>query len=278
MKNLPGSNGLRAVGGVLDKIVQAKAKRLEGAKRDSSRSDVERKALDAVSRRPIVSLARQLNRPRSLNIIAEIKHRSPSKGVIRADFDPVRLAEGYARGGAAALSVLAEEDFFGGSLGHLTSIRDRVELPLLRKDFIFDEYQIYESAAAGADAVLLIVALLDDELLKELSALAKDIGLDALVEVHTPGEMERAAKADAMLIGVNNRDLTTFKVDLRTSVGLSRLAPAGATLVSESGIHSEADIHMLEAAGFHAFLIGERFMRADEPGLALERLIALCES
>src|SRR5215216_979081 len=176
MKDLSASNGLRAAGGVIDKIVRAKAERLEGTKRGSSKSDVEREALDAISRRPIVSLRKQLSGPGGLNIIAEIKHRSPSKGVIRADFDPVRLAESYAKGGAAALSVLAEEDFFGGSLDHLAAIRKHVELPLLRKDFIFDEYQIYESVAAGADAVLLIVAILGDELLMGLSALAKEMG------------------------------------------------------------------------------------------------------
>jgi indole-3-glycerol phosphate synthase len=219
------------------------------------------------------SLAASLTRTSSINIIAEIKRRSPSRGVIREDFDPVRIAESYASGGAAALSVLCEEDFFGGSLEHLEAIRERVELPLLRKDFIFDEYQLYEATLAGADAVLLIVAILDDELLQRLIALGRELGLDALVEVHSEDQMERAARAGASIIGVNNRDLTTFRVDLKTSQRLAALAPKGATLVSESGISARSDIEMLQTAGFSAFLVGEHLMRAENPGDALRSLI-----
>jgi indole-3-glycerol phosphate synthase len=151
-------------------------------------------------------------------------------------------------------------------------------LPLLRKDFIFDDYQIYESVVSGANAVLLIVAILEDELLSRLIVLANEMGLDALVEVHSLDEMERAAKAKAKIIGVNNRDLTTFKVELSTSLQLAPLAPRDAILVSESGINSAGDINLLKAAGFHAFLIGEHFMRADDPGHALQSLIASCEN
>ncbi|MEK6405545.1 MAG: indole-3-glycerol phosphate synthase TrpC [Acidobacteriota bacterium] len=260
--------GVLAPGGVLDRIVEARAKRLEATKRR-----VPLNRLAGLKARNTNSLAAALNRGDSTNIIAEIKHRSPSKGIIREDFDPVRIAESYASGGAAAISVLCEEDFFGGSLEHLEAIRKRVELPLLRKDFIFDEYQLYESALAGADAVLLIVAILEDELLVKLIGLANELGLDALVEVHSMDEMERAAQAGASIVGVNNRDLTTFKVDLDTSIQLGPLAPEGAILVSESGINTGSDIRRLRSAGFSAFLVGEHLLRAQHPGEALRQLV-----
>lgn len=261
--------GVRAAGGILDRIVEAKAARLEAAKRRTPAS----KFVERSASRSFHSLTGALGRAAQVNIIAEIKQRSPSKGIICADFDPVRIAESYAGAGAAALSVLAEEDFFGGSLDHLEAIRSRVALPLLRKDFIFDEYQLYESVSAGADAVLLIVAILEDELLASLIELARKLGLDALVEVHSAHEMERAIEAGASIIGINNRDLTTFAVELETSIDLARLAPAGSVLVSESGIHNGADIRRLKPAGFNAFLVGEHLMRAADPGAALEQLI-----
>lgn len=256
-------------GGILDRIVEAKSVRLEAAKRRAPLSAL----VERGASRVFHSLAGALARADSVNIIAEIKQRSPSKGIIRDDFHPVRIAESYAGAGAAALSVLAEEDFFGGSMDHLEAIRARVALPLLRKDFIFDEYQLYESVSAGADAVLLIVAILEDELLGSLIDLAGKLGLDALVEVHSADEMKRAINAGASIIGVNNRDLTTFSVDLGTSLNLARLAPPGAVLVSESGIHNGADIRRLKSAGFNAFLVGEHLMRATDPGAALENLI-----
>ena len=261
--------GVRASGGVLDLIVAEKVKRIEEAKR---RVPVE--SLVMAGARHALSFADALNKKASVNVIAEIKRRSPSKGIIREDFDPVWIAESYADGGAAALSVLCEEDFFGGSLEHLAAIRKSVDLPLLRKDFIFDEYQLHESALAGADAVLLIVAILEDELLERLIGLAKDLGLDALVEVHSKDEVGRAVQAGASIIGVNNRDLTTFKVDLETSLELAPLTPEEAILVSESGIGSWSDILKLKASGFNAFLIGEHLMRAEHPGAALKTLIA----
>ena len=272
-------DGTLEAGGVLDRIIEAKAARLAEAKRaEPLERIIERSGAGASSRvqRP---LAESLMATGRVNIIAEIKHRSPSKGVIREDFNPVSIAESYQRGGAAAMSVLAEEDFFGGSLDHLKAIRQRADAPLLRKDFIFDEYQIYESVAADADAVLLIVAALDDELLGRLIALADEQAIDALVEVHTAPEMRRATQAGARIIGINNRDLTTFATDLNTSFELAQLAPSGATLVSESGIKSGDDIRRLKSAGFHGFLIGEHFMRAEDPGDALRRMIAdACES
>ena len=267
-KTIP--DGVLAAGGVLDRIVEAKAIRLAEAKRSVPLEQVIAQCGSHARR----SFAESIAKPERVNIIAEIKHRSPSKGIIREDFNPTNIAESYAEANAAAMSVLAEEDFFGGSLDHLRAIRQRVNTPLLRKDFIFDEYQIYESVAAGADAVLLIVAVLDDELLARLIKLASEIGLDALVEVHTADEMKRATIAGAQIIGVNNRDLTTFAVDLKTSFHLAQLAPAKAILVSESGIKTGEDIRNLKSAGFSGFLIGEHFMRAENPGDALGRLIA----
>jgi indole-3-glycerol phosphate synthase len=209
-----------------------------------------------------------------LNIIAEFKRASPSKGVIRAEAVPEQVALAYERGGAAAISVLTEEDRFQGSMEDLRAVRAAVRVPLLRKDFIFDEYQLYESAAAGADAILLIVAALDDERLARLRSLAEDeLQMDALVEVHTKDEMRRAVEAGATLIGVNNRDLRSFNVSLDVSVELIRDAPAGVLLVAESGLRSSDDLRRLHALGYKGFLIGESLMRADAPSKALRKLI-----
>jgi indole-3-glycerol phosphate synthase len=265
--------GVIAAGGVLDRIVEAKAIRLKEAKLNDPFDSAARDRLQMRERSPGAAFAKMISRRGVTNIIAELKSRSPSKGVIREGFNPLLIADAYERGGAAALSVLTEEDFFGGSLEHLRSIR-RVKLPLLRKDFVFDEYQIYEAVSAGADAVLLIVAILGDDLLASLIRLADRLRIAALVEVHTAGEMKRAIDAGASVIGVNNRDLTTFNVDLETSLKLAPLALPGTILVSESGIASAADIKLLRSAGFSAFLVGEHFMRADDPGESLRRLIA----
>ena len=205
-----------------------------------------------------------------INIIAEFKRRSPSKGMIREGADPIEIARAYQAGGAMAMSVLTEEDYFAGSLDDLRQVKSAVELPVLRKDFIVDEYQVYESAVAGADAILLIVAALDDESLSRLRRLAEDeLGMDALVEVHTSEEMKRAAACGAKLIGVNNRDLRTFQVSLDTSLSLAREAPSEALLISESGLNNAADLQRLYDAGYHGFLIGETLMRADDPAAAL---------
>jgi indole-3-glycerol phosphate synthase len=256
--------GIISAGGVLDRIVEAKARRLAEIKQSRT-----------VEPRPVArSFAEALVRSDRVNVIAEIKRRSPSKGIIRERFDPAVIAAAYEEAGAAAISVLTEEDFFGGSLDHLRVARERVNRPLLRKDFIFDEYQVYEAAAAGADAILLIAAILDDRLLSRLLNVAAELGVDALVEVHTERELERAARAGSRIIGVNNRDLTSFEVDIETSLRLVRLAPPDAILVSESGITSAVDIRRLRDAGFTAFLIGEYFMRAVDPGAELARLIA----
>ena len=270
--------GLLSAGGVLDRIVAAKFTRLQDAKENQgATSDAPGDVRGRKSSQG--SFLAALRRADRCNIIAEIKHRSPSKGVMRHEFDPVRIAEDYAEAGAAALSVLTEEDFFGGSLDHLRAIRRCLpQIPLLRKDFLFDSSQLFESVDAGADAVLLITAILADAKLAQLIQLSAELGLDSLAEVHTRLEMERAVAAGARIIGINNRDLRDFTVDLRTSLELARRAPKGATLVSESGISTGKDMSMLRSAGFNAFLIGEQFMRADDPGDALKRLLAESET
>ena len=206
-------------------------------------------------------------------IIAECKRRSPSRGVLRADYEPVAVATAYEQAGAAAISVLTEPTFFDGDLAHLRAVRAAVRLPLLRKDFIVDEYQLFEARAAGADAVLLIVAALDPAGLRRLGARAEALGLDTLVEVHDDAELEAALQAGARIVGVNNRNLRTLAVDVHASERLIAKIPPGVVAVSESGLKSSADLRMLGAAGYHAFLIGERFMTAADPGAALRELL-----
>ncbi|HEV7859745.1 MAG TPA: indole-3-glycerol phosphate synthase TrpC [Pyrinomonadaceae bacterium] len=209
-----------------------------------------------------------------LNIIAEVKRASPSQGLIRADVSPSLLALAYEAGGAAAVSVLTEEARFQGSLDDLREVRAAVSIPLLRKDFIFDEFQLYEAAEAGADALLLIVAALDDETLERFRRLTEDdLGMDALVEVHTSEELRRALASGASLIGVNNRNLQTFEVSLDVSAQLAQEMPQGVTRISESGIRTGADLNNLRALGYHGFLIGESLMRAHDPGQALRALL-----
>ena len=207
-------------------------------------------------------------------VIAEVKKASPSMGVIRASFDPVAIAESYAAAGATCLSVLTDEKYFQGSGHYLRLIRAAVGLPLLRKDFIIDEYQIVEARALGADAILLIVAALSDAELAAFTRLAHDLGLDVLVEVHDEAECERALQLPLRVIGVNNRNLHDFSVSLDTSRRIKTMLPADYLLVSESGIHTRADIEALQADGIHAFLVGGALMQADDPGAALSALLA----
>jgi indole-3-glycerol phosphate synthase len=252
---------------VLEKIIPAKRARVEASKRVIPEARLREEAIEIrrTARRHALLDALSNNASDLVNIIAEFKRRSPSKGVIRANADPVTVARSYELAGAAAVSVLTEADFFDGSLDDLRAVREVVSIPVLRKDFIVDEYQAYESAAAGADALLLIVAALDDETLARLRRLTEEeLGMDALVEVHTKAEMDRAVANGAKLIGVNNRDLRTFKVSSETSMQLARFAPADAVLVSESGLNPE-ELGKLRAVGYKGFLVGEALMRAADP-------------
>ncbi len=208
-------------------------------------------------------------------IIAEMKQASPSRGVLRIEYYPAAMARGYEAAGARALSVLTDAPYFHGSLEHLREARAAVQLPVLRKDFIIDPYQVTESAAAGADAALLIVAALDDGLLRELFARIADHGMDALVEVHSEEEAERATALGAPLVGVNNRNLSTLRVDIETSIRLRPYLPPGVLAVSESGLRAPADLDRLEAAGYRGFLIGERFITAPDPGAALRNMLGI---
>jgi indole-3-glycerol phosphate synthase len=210
----------------------------------------------------------------SINIIAELKKASPSRGVLRESFDPAALAPALEQAGAAALSVLTEEEFFQGALGHLRAAREAVKIPALRKDFIFDPWQVWEARSAGADAFLLIVAILSNAQLHELLALGRELGMEALVEVHTRAELDRALDAGARILGVNNRDLRDFSVRLETSLELVEFIPQESIAVSESGLKSRQDLDRLHAAGFDAFLIGEQLMQAADPGAALRELLA----
>jgi indole-3-glycerol phosphate synthase len=219
------------------------------------------------------ALRKKLARTDSINVIAEIKRASPSKGELRGEVDPAALARAYERGGAAAISVLTEEEFFRGSLEDLRKVRAAVALPVLRKDFIIDEWQVYEAADAGADALLLIVAALDHATLARLLRLTEDeLGMDALVEVHDADELRRAQSCGAKIVGVNNRSLRTFEVTLETSVELAHVAAPGALLVSESGLRTRVDLERLAALGFKGFLIGETLMRSDDPETLLREL------
>lgn len=205
-------------------------------------------------------------------VIAEIKKASPSKGVLRENFDPAAIARSYQAGGASCLSVLTDVDFFQGADEYLQQARAACALPVLRKDFVLDPYQVYEARALGADCILLIVAVLEDEMLMELLQLAGHLGMDALVEVHDATEMERALATPASLIGVNNRNLRTFETSLETTIELLPAFPLDRLLVTESGIHSRDDVQLMRNNGVHAFLIGEAFMRADNPGERLAEL------
>ncbi|MDD1620155.1 MAG: indole-3-glycerol phosphate synthase TrpC [Methylococcaceae bacterium] len=205
-------------------------------------------------------------------IIAEIKKASPSQGVIREDFKPVEIAVDYAMNGATCLSVLTDKQFFQGSEANLQMVREKCPLPVIRKDFMIDPYQIHESRALGADCVLLIAAALEDGLMKELADTATGLGMDVLVEVHDAAELERALKLDTKLIGINNRNLRTFEVSLQTTLELKNSVPADRLIVSESGIHTPDNVKLMMEQGIYTFLVGEAFMRAEHPGQKMREL------
>ena len=257
---------------LLSQIISRRRERVEEAKRVVP---LERLRSEALAKRDgaVAHALRAALQTDGINVIAEFKRRSPSKGVIRAGADVAEIVRSYRAGGAAAISVLTESDYFDGSLADLEAVKTCVELPVLRKDFVFDPYQLYETAAAGADAVLLIVAVLEDEQLESLRRLAEDeLGMDALIEVHNSEEMDRAAGCGAKLVGINNRNLRTFQVTVETSLKLAPLAPHDALLVSESGLSEAADLQRLRERGFSGFLIGESLMRARCPEAALREL------
>lgn len=256
---------------ILDEILAHKREEVAEAKRRRDAHELG-EAARTLAERPR-GFTRSLRETPGVAVIAEVKRRSPSKGLIRADFDPVVIARAYADAGAAAISVLTDQRFFGGELAFLGAIRAVVDRPLLRKDFVIDAYQIDEARVAGADAVLLIVAALTPETLRELHAHAGGLDLDVLVEVHDEAEWAIAREIGADLVGVNNRDLRTFEVDLGTTERIAALASdEDVLLVAESGIASHADVERLERAGASAFLVGESLMRQPDPGKALEAL------
>jgi indole-3-glycerol phosphate synthase len=264
---------------MLAELVEAKRARLAEAKGNVSPEALRAVAKETRSRATSHALRNVLSYNRCVNVIAEIKRASPSSGDLRLRGAPGEVARAYERGGAAAVSVLTEEDYFHGSLEDLGAVRSAVSLPVLRKDFIFDEYQVYEAAAAGADALLLIVALLDDETLIRLRRLVEvDLGMDALVEVHTREEMARASASGANMIGVNNRNLRTFEISIGVSLELAGDAPTNALLVSESGLRNGSQLKQLRQAGYHGFLIGESLIGTESPEDSLRAIIKDAEN
>ena len=246
---------------VLDHILDRKVEELAAARAHASDARLRRQAESTPH--AVRDMAAALRSDR-VSLIAEVKRASPSKGELTRDFAPVMTAAAYAHNGASAISVLTDEDFFQGSLSYLTAIRKAVPVPILRKDFIIDPYQIYQGRAAGADAILLIVAALSDAQLSELFALTHQLGMTALVEVHNEWEMERAQRLEAKLIGINNRDLKTFHVDLATTACLANIVDVDVLLVAESGIFSAADVQEMGRLGAHAILVGEALMKAPD--------------
>jgi len=261
------------VSDILRTIVEVKRDEVSKARLYRSLASLRADAEALGGQRDFVKALRSRIARGSAAVIAEIKKASPSKGVLRDDFRPAEIAESYARHGAAALSVLTDEKFFQGSVAALEAARAACPLPVLRKDFMIDAYQLFEARAMGADCVLLIAAILDDSQLADFEAIAKALGMAVLVEVHDAAELDRAALLSTPLVGINNRDLRTFEVSLDTTIRMLPRVPAGRTVVSESGILAPADVERLRREGVHAFLVGEAFMRAPDPGAALASLL-----
>ncbi|MGH7845690.1 MAG: indole-3-glycerol phosphate synthase TrpC [Candidatus Binatia bacterium] len=254
----------------LDEIARHVRSEVETRRQQIPAAALKDRPLFHVARRKFVARLQEKGR----HIIAEVKRASPSQGLIRADFDPVNIARRYADNGASALSVLTEERFFQGCLSYLEEIRSAVSLPLLRKDFIFDRYQLLEARSYGADAILLIVAILSPAQLRELREEAQELEMDSLVEAHTEEELEQALSSGARIVGINNRDLRTFAVNLATTERLAPRVPPEVVVVCESGLESAAQIQRIEKVGVHAFLIGETLMRAADPGVKLTELLS----
>ncbi len=255
---------------ILDDILAYKKEELADTKRGISLGDQKKRAADAGPTRDFGAV---LSSGGAIRLIAEVKKASPSKGVIRQDFDPVRIAGVYEESGASCLSVLTEKKYFQGSLEYLGAVRKAVTLPLLRKDFIIDEYQIFEARAAGADAILLIAACLDRRQLEDYLGMAAGLGLAVLVESHTYAELDKTLRAGARIVGINNRDLASFKVSLQTTFDLLKEIPDDRIVVSESGISTRDDVVKLEKAGVDAVLVGESLMREKDIGKKVKELL-----
>ena len=257
---------------ILNRILARKHQEISARRQMASPDSLQQQA-DAASapRGFVAALKRRVEQGESA-VIAEIKKASPSKGVIREHFDVVEIARSYAAGGASCLSVLTDQDFFQGHEEFLVAARSACQLPVIRKDFIIDPYQVVESRAIGADCILLIVAALDDEALKSLHQHARKLGMDVLVEVHNREELDRALKLELEMVGINNRDLRTFDTSLDTTINLLELIPAGCLVVTESGIHSREDVALMRQHDVNAFLVGEAFMRVPDPGQGLREL------
>ena len=259
---------------ILDKIIAVKRQEVAAALARKPLAAMRADAESRVLTRDFVGAMRAKIAAGLPAVIAEVKKASPSKGVLRADFIPADIAQSYAEHCAACLSVLTDQQFFQGSVDYLKQARASCDLPVLRKDFMVDPYQVYEARAMGADCILLIAACLDDAQMQSLEALAMSLDMAVLVEVHDGAELQRALQLKTPLLGINNRNLKTFEVSLDTTLGLLKDVPAGHLLVTESGISTVADVQRMRSAGVQAFLVGEVFMRADEPGQALAELFA----
>ncbi len=259
---------------ILNTILARKAEEIEQRSRVRSITDLRARVQGLPPTRGFIDAIKRKHSVDDAAVIAEVKKASPSKGLIRKEFDPAEIARSYEAGGAACLSVLTDVDFFQGSNLYLAAARAACTLPVLRKDFTIDPYQVYEARVIGADAILLIVAALEDGPMIEMANLAHELGMDVLVEVHDIDELERALQTDCELIGVNNRNLRTFEVSLDTTIALRDAVPTDRTLVTESGIATRADVAKMRGAGIETFLIGESFMRERDPGAALQRLFA----
>jgi len=257
---------------ILNQIVAVKREEVAAAKQKKSLEAMREDAFSRVLTRDFEGALRAKIAAGGAAVIAEIKKASPSKGVLREDFEPADIAQSYAEHGAACLSVLTDRQFFQGSPDYLKQARASCDLPVLRKDFLVDPYQVYESRALGADCILLIAACLDDAQMAQLEAIARSLDMAVLVEVHDRDELQRALKLKTPLVGINNRNLRSFEVSLETTLSLLPEVPADRLLVTESGILAAADVQQMRAAGVHAFLVGEAFMRAKDPGVALAAL------
>jgi indole-3-glycerol phosphate synthase len=260
---------------ILEKILSVKREEVSAAKQRRPIARLRDEALAAPPPRDFIGGLRSKIAAGMPAVIAEVKKASPSKGLLRADFDPVAIADAYARHGAACLSVLTDARFFQGSSDYLVAARAASGLPVLRKDFMVDPYQVYEARAMGADCILLIVAALGEETMIELEQVAVDLGMAVLMEIHDAAELDRALRLQTPLLGINNRDLRSFETRLETTLDLLECIPAGRLVVTESGILSRADVQRMRSAGVDAFLVGEVFMRATHPGAALSGLFQL---